>query len=351
MSTAVPATMKALLVQEGKKVAVKEVPVPTVGDDDILVKNVAVAQNPTDWKYVDFIRNAGTILGCDWSGYVVAVGKNVTSPKIGDQVAGFLQGGTYTDSGAYAEYVRTPAELSWVVPEGTISCEEAATLGCAFWTAVQALYEPSRLGLVEPPRKVEREEWIFISSGSSSVGQYAIQLAHLSGYKVATTSSPHNFELVKSLGADVVFDYHGPSAVSQIKNATGDQIRHAFDTICTKETQELCARALAPGGGKIILVLSPIPEAKVRDDVEVLPTLIYTSLGRTFTLGGVSYPPSHTDRAHMAAFLKKVPALVAQGQITPNRIHRWEGGLESISDGLQYMRKGKVSAEKIVYTL
>lgn len=35
---------------------------------------------------------------------------------------------------------------------------------------------------------------------------FAIQLAKLASYKVVTTSSPHNFELVKSLGADVVID-------------------------------------------------------------------------------------------------------------------------------------------------
>ena len=41
---------------------------------------------------------------------------------------------------------------------------------------------------------------------TASVGQYAIQLAHLSGYKVATVASPHNHGLVKELGADVIFD-------------------------------------------------------------------------------------------------------------------------------------------------
>lgn len=40
----------------------------------------------------------------------------------------------------------------------------------------------------------------------ASVGLYAIQLAHLSGYKVATVASPRNHPLLKDLGADVVFD-------------------------------------------------------------------------------------------------------------------------------------------------
>ena len=59
------------------------------------------------------------------------VGENVreSAPQVGDHVAGFVMGSTFADSGAYAEYVRTPAELAWVVPEGTFTHQEAATLG------------------------------------------------------------------------------------------------------------------------------------------------------------------------------------------------------------------------------
>ena len=71
------------------------------------------------------------MLGCDWSGHVVKLGQNVTSVKVGDHVAGFVMGGMFPDGGAFAEYVKTPAELAWVVPPGTLSHEEAATMGCA----------------------------------------------------------------------------------------------------------------------------------------------------------------------------------------------------------------------------
>lgn len=46
---------------------------------------------------------------------------------------------------------------------------------------------------------------------------YAIKLASLLGYSVVTTSSPHNFELVKSLGASVVFDYKDPDVATKIQ--------------------------------------------------------------------------------------------------------------------------------------
>ncbi|KAH9941947.1 GroES-like protein [Amylocystis lapponica] len=343
----IPQTMKALLVQEDKTVAVKDHPVPPVGDDNVLVKVIAVAQNPTDWKFVDFLTNPGKVLGCDFSGYVAAIGKNVTSRKIGDHVAGFVQGGTYTDYGAYAEYISTPAELSWVVPANTISHEQAASLGCAFWTSVQAFYHPTRLGLVEPPAKVGTEEWVFVYGGSSSVGQYAVQLAHLSGYKVVSTASPRNFELVKSFGADAVFDYKDPDVVEKIKSVTGDSIRSVFDTISDATTQGISVRAVAPGGGKVVIVLGP--EANPRTDVQVIPTLIYTSLGRTFNFGPTKFAASPEDKAHMAAFLVKVPQLISEGKIIPNKVKVWDGGLSAVKDGLQYMREGKVSAEKIVY--
>jgi len=75
-------------------------------------------------------------------------------------------------------------------------------------TAFQALYSPLTLHLIQPGASAAPEEgtWIFIYGGSSSVGQYAIQLAKLSGYKVATVASPKNHQLLATLGADLVFD-------------------------------------------------------------------------------------------------------------------------------------------------
>ena len=73
----------------------------------------------------------GSISGCDWSGYVVKTGKNVSTPAVGAHVAGFVMGATFKDRGAFAEYLKTSADLAWVIPENTISDEQAATLGCS----------------------------------------------------------------------------------------------------------------------------------------------------------------------------------------------------------------------------
>ena len=95
------------------------------------MKGVLYAVQAAGQQMVRF-GNPGSIVGCDFSGYVCAVGRDVASPKIGDHVAGFVHGSTFPDSGAFAEYVKTPADLVWAVPENTVSHDEAATFGCAY---------------------------------------------------------------------------------------------------------------------------------------------------------------------------------------------------------------------------
>lgn len=79
-------------------------------------------------------------------------------------------------------------------------------------------------------------------------------------------------------------------------------------------------------------------------------TLLYTALGRPFTLLS-PYPVCAEDRPPMVQFLSKVSGLVQAGDIKPNPVKLWEGGLEAVKDGFQYMKEGKVSGQKIVYKL
>lgn len=104
----------------------------------------------------------------------------------------------------------------------------------------------------------------------AAVGHFAIQLARLAGYKVATTASPRNFELVKSLGADAVFDYHDPDVAAKIKRATGDSVTTVVDAISEKDSQRICAEVLAPLGGKVVLVQGPAEGATERTDVQFI---------------------------------------------------------------------------------
>ncbi|RDX46878.1 GroES-like protein [Lentinus brumalis] len=351
MTSAIPTTMKAIVFDESGQVSVKEHPVPTIADNEILVKNIAISQNPAEWKCIDYkLYKPGSVLGSDFSGIVVKTGKNVTDgPKVGDHVAGIVHGCEFPDKGAYAEYVKADPELVWTVPKGTFSHEQAAAYGVAFWTAVQALYNPKHLGLVEPPEKVAKPEWVLVYGGSSACGLSAIQLAHLSGYKVVTTASTRNHALLKSLGADVTIDYREPDLVSKIKEATGDSVKYGADMIADDETKKITVQAIGPSGGKVV-GLSPMQSAEVdRKDVTFSSTFLFSVYGYPVSLGPMQLPAAPQDRAHMVAFLKKLPQLVRDGAVKPLPTKLWEGGLEAVKDGLQYMREGKVSAEKIVY--
>lgn len=75
-----------------------------------------------------------------------------------------------------------------------------------------------------------------------------INLANISdspGFEVFTTCSNHNFELVKSLGADYAHDHASPSCVAGIHQALNNKLYYAWDTILEEKTAKVCADALS----------------------------------------------------------------------------------------------------------
>lgn len=104
----------------------------------------------------------------------------------------------------------------------------------------------------------------FVQGGASAVGMYAVQLAKLIGYKVAATCSPHSFELVKGLGADLVVDYHNPAeAVKQIKEASNGKVVGSLECIGGKENTQLAVDTFGEAGGKLTVLLG-VPEGLER---------------------------------------------------------------------------------------
>lgn len=123
--------MRALKVQSpGHAAVVSNVPTPTLLDDYLLVKTVAVALNPSDWKHLDRVDTPTTI-GCDYAGIVEEVGPKVTkSWKKGDRVCGVTHGGNQdnVETGADGEYLIAKGDIQIKIPED-MSFEEAAALG------------------------------------------------------------------------------------------------------------------------------------------------------------------------------------------------------------------------------
>ena len=172
-------------------------------------------------------------------------------------------------NGAFAEYAVAESECAIVpIPENW-SFEEAAQLGIAPYTAMQCLHDT--LGLPSPfDARSGPQRSILIWGGASSVGQYAIQFAKLGGFRVITTASPKNFDFVKGLGADEVFDYRDERVVETIRAATGNALDIAVDTISEGKTPEQVTGAIGDKGGSVAIILpyeSPRPDVKVKFSV------------------------------------------------------------------------------------
>lgn len=87
------ATTKAIVVVELKTTAVREVLMPMVRDEWVLVKVKAVALNPTDWKHVAYgAADIGCRVGCDYAGIVEEVGSKVLNFCKGDRITGWIHG-------------------------------------------------------------------------------------------------------------------------------------------------------------------------------------------------------------------------------------------------------------------
>ncbi|KAL4861987.1 hypothetical protein BDV12DRAFT_203465 [Aspergillus spectabilis] len=119
------------------------------------------------------------------------------------------------------KYIVAKGDVQIKTPEN-ISDVEAATLGISIATVGQGLYRTLGLPLPTEPLAKSEHEFILIYGGSTATGIFGIQFAKLSGLKVIATASPHNFVYLKSLGADVVFDYRSPTVAADIRAFTNN---------------------------------------------------------------------------------------------------------------------------------
>jgi len=226
--------------------------------------------------------------------------------------------------------------------------EDAATLGVGITTVGQGLYQS--LGLPLPGADVKANFPILIYGGSSATGTLAIQYARLSGCsKIITTCSPRNFDLVKSLGADIALDYNDPQCAQKIRDYTNDSLEHALDCISTKESAEISSSAIGPKGGVVSYLLSVKHD---REDVEVKFTLGYSVTGEAFSYGHAQkwkFAPKPEDFEFGKEFWGLTEKLLADGRVKPHPAEVGEGGLEGVFKGLQAMREGRVSGKKLVY--
>jgi len=294
-------------------------------------------------------------IGCDYSGIVEEVGSKVTNGlKKGDRVAGFAHGGNevYHEDGAFGNYITAKGDVQIKIPDN-LSFEEAATLGVGITTVGQALYQSLDLPL--PNKPTSDKTALLIYGGSTATGALAIQYAKLSGLQVLTTCSPRNFDYVKSLGADAAFDYKSDTCVKDIKEYTKDTLTYAFDCISEGNSVDITVSCLSSSGG-IYSTLIPIPEDKVQKinpKATMKMTLAYTVFGESFKFGPQNIEAKPEDFEFGKLFWELSRGLLQEGKIKVHRpsVNKYGKGFDGILAGMDAMRKGSVSGEKLVFTL
>ena len=198
-------TMKAIVRERygpPDVLELRNVEIPAIDDDSILVRVRAASINAYDWhmmrgrpslvRIVAGLRKPkSSAMGVDVAGQVEAVGKNVTQFRPGDEVFG-------SRSGSLAEYVRGTSQSFLVPKPARLTFEQAAAVPMAGTTALQGLRDK---GQIRPGQKV------LINGASGGVGTFAVQIAKAFGAHVTAVCSTGNLEQARSLGADQVIDY------------------------------------------------------------------------------------------------------------------------------------------------
>lgn len=342
-------TQKAIIVTSPKQESlVTDRPIPVLRDDYLLVRNVSVASNPTDWKHIAFLAPVGVLVGCDYAGNVDDIGVHVKKPfKKGDRVCGFVHGANAVqpEDGTFAEYIVAKGDIQMRIPDN-LSFEEGSTLGVGIITVGQALYQSLKLSLPSDP--IQNSTPILIYGGSTATGSLAIQFAKLSGYTVLTTCSPHHFDLVKDLGADIVFDYKDPNSASEIRKYTQDNLRLVLDTTSIGSSAQFCDMAISTQGGEYSALLDIGIE---RENVNDRWTLAYTAIGEDFTFGKTPMAAKPEDKKFASNFMGIAERLLADGKVKVHKPKVCSGGLKGVLNGLQLLREDRVSGEKLVYNI
>lgn len=169
------------------RLAVRNVAAPSPGESEAIVRVRAISLNLGEIRRARAAQ-PGWRPGWDVAGIVEAAAADGSGPKAGARVVGFLP------VAAWAELLAIPTGSLAVIPD-SVSFEAAATLPVAGMTALYALGKNGSL-LGRP---------VLITGASGGVGQFAIQLAQLSGARVvACVSRAERAKYARDCGADEV---------------------------------------------------------------------------------------------------------------------------------------------------
>jgi NADPH:quinone reductase-like Zn-dependent oxidoreductase len=303
----------------------KEIEMPAVGDDQVLVKVRAASVNPIDWHRMRghplFMRGSegfgkpkNTGLGADVAGRVEAIGRDVTDFQAGDDVFGM-------SIKTLAEYVRVSPE--GIAPKPTnLSFEEAAAVPLAALTALQGLRDKGGL---------QAGQKVLINGAAGGVGTFAVQIARSFGADVTGVCSTRNVDLVRSIGADHVVDYK-----QEDFTRSGERYDLILDAVANRSVSAL-RRVLKPDG-KLVLVGAAKGRSGGRPMLFVLRAML---MGR-FMSQTVALFMTKRNKDDLV-LLKE---LIEAGKVKPVMDRRYS--LKAVPEAIGYLEAGHARGKVVI---
>ncbi len=290
--------MRAIVVREpgGPEVMqVQDVPDPTPGPGDVLIRVHAVGVNFADhlMRIGAYLRQEPPIIpGLEAAGVVEAVGTDVRGISVGQAV---LALGKRT----YAERMVAPAWAVMPAPNG-VSLEGAAAIPVAFTTAWHALVTCAGL---------QPGERVLVHAAGSGVGSAAIQVAReLGGRVIATAGQDWKLERARELGAEATINYGTQDVAAVIQAATGGQGVEVVLEGVGKATFAASLTSLSDGGRMVVYGAPSGP----RVELDTRPTIF-----RNLTIYGMAVTTSPRFAETVADFSRRALGWFEEGRLRP----------------------------------
>lgn len=336
----IPQTMRAAVSKEfGKPLVVEEVPVPTAGAGEVLVKIEACGVCHTDLHAVEGdwpVRPKGDLIpGHEGVGRVVQVGAGVSHLQEGDLVGipwlysacghceychqGWetlcesQENGGYSVNGGFAEYAVGAADYVGVL-DPQLSHDQIVNISPILCGGV-TVYKGLKMTEARPG------EWVTIS-GIGGLGHIAVQYAKAMGLRVAAVDvADEKLELAQRYGAEIVANARTEDAVEKIRNATEGGTHGVLVTAVSPSAFAQAVKLVRRGG---TVSMNGLPPGE-------FPVEIFGMILNGITLRG-SIVGTRAD-------LQEAIAFAQNGAV---KAHVAPEPLENINDIFDRMRRGAI---------
>ena len=369
--TMAPSNRALFLTAKNAPLELRPAPYTPPGQNEMIVKNVALAINPYDYLIqeapglVVAWAKLPIILGTDAAGEITEVGKGVTQFKVGDRVVAHAialeKSVNRSCEGGFQEYTVIRDNMTSPIPQ-FMSYETACVLPLALSTAACALFMEDSLALPFPTiNPTASGKTLLVWGGSTSVGCNAIQLAKAAGYQVITTGSPKNHAYLKTLGAAEVFDYRSTTDVTDITRSFKDRSTAGAIAIGNGAFDKCLDILSGCQGNKFIacctMDLPPFPKGALG-----FPPFLLAFITKTMSMNfrsrknDVGYKMVNGsvlvgNKVSKAIYEEFLPKALERKTFVPAPEPQVVGkGFESVQEAMNMSKKG-VSAKKLVVTL